>query len=330
MDKLRALQYFAVAAEEKSLSAAARRFEVSVPAVAKMMTALEESMGVRLFERSAHGLTLTASGASYLESCLPALAQLEDADEMLRSSAMHGPGTVVVGVQHVIARDCLTPALPRFHALYPHIQLDVRDFNRVNEEQTRGVDVFLVLGWPDAGDLVHKRIAAARFMVVAAPSYWAAHSMPRHPEELAHHVCLPIRGVDGTLMDLWTFERGDERVSVQARSWLITSNAHRDMVIDLVLAGQGVARILDWTNRRELQSGALVQAFSDWDSPEAPPVNLLYRPSVRRVARVRVFMNFVTELFGELSARRERQVTASAAPAWVKRPYGRVSSSVGR
>jgi len=64
VDKLRALQYFAVAAEEKSLSAAARRFEVSVPAVAKMMTALEESMGVRLLERSAHGRTLTASGAS--------------------------------------------------------------------------------------------------------------------------------------------------------------------------------------------------------------------------------------------------------------------------
>src|SRR5438309_10027335 len=120
---------------------------------------------------------------------------------MLRPSALHGTGTVVVGVQHVIARDCLTPALPRFHSLYPHIQLDVRDFNRVTEEQTRGVDVFLVLGWPDVGDLVQKRIAAARFMVVAAPSYWAAHPMPRHPEELAHHVCLPIRGVDGTVMD---------------------------------------------------------------------------------------------------------------------------------
>ena len=72
MDKLRALQYFVVAATEKSLSAAARRFEVSVTGVAKMITALEQSVGVRLFERRAQGFDLTASGAAYLDSCLPA------------------------------------------------------------------------------------------------------------------------------------------------------------------------------------------------------------------------------------------------------------------
>ena len=78
MDKLRALQYFACAAAENSLSAAARRFEVSVTAVAKMITVLEQSVGVRLLERSAQGITLTASGAQYLEACLPALTQLGD------------------------------------------------------------------------------------------------------------------------------------------------------------------------------------------------------------------------------------------------------------
>ena len=328
MDKLRALHYFATAAAEGSLSAAARHFEVSVPAVAKMINALEKYVGVRLFDRTAQGLTLTSSGERYLESCLPALAQLDVADELLRSSTLRASGTIVVGVQHVIARECLTPALPRFHALYPQIEIDVRDFNRATEEQTRGVDVFLVLGWPDAGDLVRRQIAAARYLIVAAPSYWARHGIPRHPRELAQHVCLPIRGVDGTVMDLWSFARGEEQVSVNARGWLVTSNAHRDMAIELALAGQGVARILDWTNRQDLGSGAFVQALSDWDSPEAPPVNLLYRPSVRRIPRVRTFMNFVIEVFRELEATRAHPVSASAPPLWLKRPYGRASASV--
>jgi DNA-binding transcriptional LysR family regulator len=330
MDKLRALQYFVTAAEEKSLSGAARRFKVSATAVAKMMNALEKSAGVRLFDRSAHGLTLTASGEQYLESCTQALAQLEQADESLRASTERPAGTIVVGVQHVIAREFLTPALPRFHALYPHIEIDVRDFSRVTEEQTRGVDVFLVLGWPEATDLVRRQIAAARFIVVAAPSYWAAHAVPRHPRELEQHVCLPIRGVDGTVMDVWTFARGEERVSVNVRGWLVTSNAHRDMAIDLALAGQGVARILDWTNRRDLASGAFVQALADWESPEAPPVNLLYRPSVRRIPRVRMFMNFVVEVFRELEATRARPVAPSPRPLWLKRPYGRASATAGR
>ena len=151
---------------------------------------------------------------------------------------------------------------------------------------------------------------------------------PEHPRELAQHVCLPIRGVDGTVMDLWTFARGSEQVSVKTSGWLVCSNSHRDVVVDLALAGQGIARILDWTNRGDVASGALVQALPDWESPEAPPVNLIYRPSVRRVPRIRVFVNFVLEIFRELEAMRARPVAPSGPPVWIKRPYGRASASV--
>jgi len=325
MDKLRSLQYFVAAAEEKSLAGAARRFGVSTQAVAKMITALERGLGVRLFDRASHGLSLTASGAAYRETCLPALSQLQLADELVRATPAQGG--VVAGVQHVIAREVLTPALPRFHARHPQIQIDVRDFNRVSKDVTSGVDVFLTLGWPQVSDLVLRQIASSRTIVVASPAYWAAHGVPRHPSELAQHTCLPIRSVDGTVMDLWTFARGDEKVSVQARGWLTTSNAHRDMVLELARAGEGVAYILDWTNRDDIASGRLVQALADWESPEAPPVNLLYRPSVRRVARVRLFMEFVIEIFRELEAMRKRSVLPAQRPQWLRRSYLRASAS---
>jgi DNA-binding transcriptional LysR family regulator len=330
MDKLRALQYFVATAEERSFSGAARRLEVSVTAVAKLVTALERNLGVRLFERAASGVSLTAGGASYLEACAPALARLIEADEITRASTQRSPGKVVVGVQHVIARGCLTAALPRFHARHPEIQIDLRDFNRVTEEQTSGVDVFLVMGWPKVADLIHRVVAAGRFVVAASPAYWATHGMPRHPSELEHHVCLPIRAVDGTVMDLWNFTRGTETVSVAVKSWLTTSNAHRDTALDLALAGEGVMRLLDWTDRDRFESGALVRALGDWESPEAPPVNLLYRASVRRIPRVRVFIDFVVELFREIETARGQQVAASEAPAWLWRRLGRASEVVHR
>ena len=68
------------AAEEGSFSAAARRFDVSVPAVTKLVSALERELGVKLLDRSTQGLSLTARGAQYLENCTPLLAQLADAD----------------------------------------------------------------------------------------------------------------------------------------------------------------------------------------------------------------------------------------------------------
>lgn len=332
MDKLRSLNYFVAAAETSSFSAASRRLGVSVAAVAKMIGALERELGVVLFERHAQGLVLTASGSTYLEACLPAIEQLAYADEQASTSTYRARGTVVVGVQPVIAQECLTPALPRFAAMCPEIQLDIRYFMRVTDDQVRGVDVFLVMGWPQAvGDLVLRPIGATGFVVCAAPAYWAAHGMPRHPSELEHHNCMCIRSNHGSVMDLWRFRRGDERVSVTAGGWLVVDNAHRDMVRDLAIAGAGVIRVLDWHKRqgREIASGILVPALTDWEmDAEVPPVNMLYPPNVRRIARVRLFMDFVTQLFRDIEQQREIRAPATSMPRWAIGRRSRASAAM--
>ena len=330
MDKLRALEYFVAAAHEKSFSGAARQLGVSVPAVAKLVAVLEKTLGVLLFERSSHGLVLTAAGGSYLDACLPALEQLTEADEQTRASVARAPGTVVVGVQHTIADGRLTRALPRFHARYPEITLDIREFQRVTEVETAGIDVFLLVGWPNLPHLVQRRIAVGSFIVLASPDYWARHGTPQRPTELERHNCLPIRAAAGTLMDLWAFRRGQEEESVTARGWLLTSNAHREMVISQALAGEGVVRVLDWPNLHDIASGALVRALGEWESTEVPPVNLLYRASVRRIPRVRLFIDFVIELFLELETMRGQPLAASGRPEWKGRHYSRSSAMLTR
>lgn len=330
MDKLRALQYFASAALGSSLSAAARQHGVSVAAIAKLIEALEADIGVQLLERRAKGVVLTAAGGTYLEACRPAMAQLVSAEEQASASAIGVQGTVVVGVQPVIAQEVLTAALPRFNALYPDIQLDVRFFMRMADVRDPNFDVVLVLGWPQlVGDYIHREIGAATFVVVAAPAYWAAHGVPGHPSELEQHNCLCIRSNTGSVMDLWHFRRGDERVSVAARGWMVVDNAHRDMVRDLVIAGVGVARVLDWNQRpgREIPRGLLVPALTDWAVDEVPPVNLLYPPSARRVPRVRIFVDWVTQLFADVERQRQRPFPATPMPRWVKASRPRASTT---
>lgn len=331
MDKLRSLEYFVSAADERSLSGAARRLGVSVAAVSKLIGSLEASLGTRLFERHARGLVLSTAGSAYLEACRPLLGALADADEQASAVATRVRGTVVVGLQSVIAREVLTPALPRFNALYPEVQLDMRAVVQTGEPNARGVDVFLLLGWPQAGDLVHRRIGAAAFMICATPSYWAAHGMPEHPRELERHNCMTIRGATGTLMDLWHFRRGDEQVSVAARGWLVADNAHRDIVLDVALGGGGVARLLDWPiRRREIDSGLLLPALADWEATEVPPVNLLYPPTVRRTPRVRVFIDFVSQLFRDIEQQRLGRAAATGPPQWLKSRFARASATVRR
>jgi DNA-binding transcriptional LysR family regulator len=132
------------------------------------------------------------------------------------------------------------------------------------------------------------------------------------------------------VMDAWAFTRGAEQESVIARGWLTTSNAHRDLVIELALAGHGVVRILDWTELPALASGSLVRALADWESTEAPPVNLLYRASVRRIPRVRLFIEFAIELFRDIDRVRGKGVVGTERPRWLWRHYGRASAVAAR
>ena len=272
---------------------------------------------------------LTAGGAAYLDAGRPALEMLSDADEQASAASSRARGTVVVGVPTTITQPCLTAALPRFNALYPDIQLDLRLITRVSEEQTRGVDVLLVLGWPQMGDLVRRQLGATSFVVCASPSYWAAHRMPQHPRDLEKHNCLCIRGSTGPVLDLWRFRRREEEVAVTFRGWLVTDNGHRDVVRNMAIAGGGVARLLEWTKREghEISRGLLVPALTDWEQLDVPPINLIYPPSVRRITRVRLFIDFVTQLFRDIEQQREVHTPASPMPRWVKAARARASDT---
>src|SRR5688572_16514553 len=220
MDKLRALQYFVAAAEKGSLTAAARRFEVSVPAVAKLVTSLDKSLGVRLVNRAARGLTLTADGESYLEACRPLLQELTLADERISGAAARPRGLLTVAAPSFVAQHCVLPALVDFHARYPDVHVDVR--LSVYAGDAESADLFVLAGWPEHAGMVQRRIAHSWFVVLAAPKYWASHGMPRDPQELQDHVCLLFRNPRGTILDVWRYERDGTEKSVTVTGWLVS------------------------------------------------------------------------------------------------------------
>lgn len=327
MDKLRALQYFVAAAEEASLSGAARRHEVSIPAVAKLVSALEKSLGASLFDRSPQGLALTADGARYLESCRPLLEELAEADESLATAAARTRGEVVVGAPAFVLQNCLGPDLPRFHARYPDIDLDFRIANQVGELDAGAIDVFILFGWHDTPGFVQKRVAQSRYTVLATPRYWAAHAPVLRPGDLARHQCFAFRNPRGLLLDLWEFERRGERESVKARGWLASS--HRNLLVDAALASEGVVRSTDLIALQLMRAGQLVPVLQDWEALHAPPANILFRPKHRRTPRIRAFVDFATEVFRRLEAEREEGSVASAQrPGWYERRSGRASTSL--
>lgn len=80
-----------------------------------------------------------------------------------------------------------------------------------------------------------------------------------------------------------------------------------------------------------LPSGRLVPVLADWKTKHSPPVNLLYRANQRRTPRVRLFADFVTQLFHNLEKERDTgliEPVVAERPHWYRRRHGRASAAL--
>lgn len=330
MDKLRALQYFIATAQAGSFSGAARRLDVSVPSITKLIGALERDLGVRLIDRSTQGVKLSAQGQSYLDTCSPLVEQLSDAERALAGTAPKAARTLVVGAPGLLCRLVLIPALKRFRERHGHIHIELRaiDHLTVTDAQTQGLDVLVALGWPGIVSLVQKRLAQSRLIICASPAYWERHGIPAHLADLTQHECLLVRVPEGTVLDLWRHVRGAQTEQVAVRGWLVSES--RDYVLEAVLDGQGVSRFADVSVWPHVRDGRLQPVLTEWDSNDSPPYSALYRPEARRDPAVQAFVAFLGELLGALESECRRNIgtrPAASRPGWYAKRQGRASAT---
>lgn len=328
MDKFRAIEYFVAAAESGSFAAAARQLGVSVPAVQKLVGALERTLGLALFERHTQGVRLTAEGSDYLDHCRPWLDELASTEAVLRRGVERATGVLTLATNEQLVRHVLLPVLARFRARFPDIRFDLRTVHRLTDADAQAAEVLLVHSWFDAApDYVQRRLETSRMLIVATAEYWASRGLPARPEDLARHDCLMMRNPAGIVIDLWEFTRGAERVEVPVDGWLATNS--REALLEAVMRGQGVGRVSESTTRPEVLGGRLVPALVDWTVEGGPPLNLLYRPSARRRPAARHFIDFLLQWLQQHEA--EGQFPAmhpsSDLPTWYRRGLGRATAS---
>ncbi len=328
MDKLRALEYFIAATRTRSFSGAARELDVSVPAITRLVSALEKSLGVNLLDRTPQGVRLTADGAAYLEICEPLLRQLGIADEALRGAASRPRGTLVLGCPTILSQHCILPWLPEFHARHPDIQIDIRTVDKPTALDASVAEVQVLYGWPEHPGLIHRRLANTRSLICAAPRYWAKFGIPERIKDLERHQCLLFRDHEGTVIDFWEHECNGQKESASVSGWL--TSTHRDDILDAAINGQGVARFTDLSVREPLRNGQLVPVLLEWESRHSPPINLMYRRGQRQLPRVRLFIDFLGNQFRRMEDERAPELTVRLTPErpdWYRRRHARASAT---
>lgn len=176
---------FLVTAEEGSFSAAARACGAAQPTIGRQVTALEEELGVVLFERVARGLRVTPTGLQLVEH---ARAMAEAALRLSRVAAGQAvslDGPVCISAGEVVAAHVLPPIIAKIRAVHPGIKIEVVATNQVSDLGQREADIALRSFRPSQSDLVARKVRDEMAYLYATPGYLELLGNPTTLDELS-------------------------------------------------------------------------------------------------------------------------------------------------
>jgi DNA-binding transcriptional LysR family regulator len=126
---LRQLQFFIAAAEQGSVSGAARALSISQSSITEAIRALEDDLGVTLFDRQARGIDITHKGSAFLRHARQILADVATARSTFVDDAETATGRLSLGVTSLVAGYVLSDILSRFRRAFPQVELNVIEDN---------------------------------------------------------------------------------------------------------------------------------------------------------------------------------------------------------
>ncbi len=294
MPDLRALEIFVRVAERRSFVRAAADLGITQSGVSNAISRLEGQIGTRLLARTTRRVGLTEDGAAFFERCRQALAELEEAELVLKDSQLKPSGNLRVDLPVSFGRLKVVPLLGLFQAQYPDVRLRVTFTDRYIDLIEEGVDVSVRFGFLQDSSLIARRLTSTRFDVVGAPGYFAKCGRPRQPEDLAGHNCLALTLRDARLARDWHFAKGEVESVLTPKGNMSFSDGAA--LCDAACAGYGLAQLHGYYTDTAIAGGKLVSVLDKF-RPKADPVWLVY-PQTRHLApKVRAFVDFMAAQF---------------------------------
>jgi len=293
------MQVFCKVIECRGFAAAARALDLSPSVVTRLVADLESHLGVRLLNRTTRKLVLTEAGEAYQRQVVRILADLGEAETLVRSNSGGLHGAIKVLAPPAFAASQLAPRLGLFRARCPHLSVELVAPGLIDSIDER-FDVSLITrqdGAPD-GQFVARQLLRSRVILCASPAYLKRHGRPKKPADLALHELIgPAGARDMTLYP----DDPEDPAHEQAAASLQTSpgplqTSHLDTALSAARSGLGIAGLPSYVAHDELATGRLQRVLTGW---HLFVVNLYVAyPSRKHVpARTRAFIDFLFEQF---------------------------------
>lgn len=294
MDRFQAMQVFTAVVEANSFSQAAENLGLPRATVTTIIQGLEKRLQVRLLNRTTRRLSLTPDGAAYYERSVRILADVEDTESSFHEAARGPKGRLRVDVPPSIGRRILIPSLCEFHSRYPDIDLVIGMGDRPVDMVREAVDCVIRVGELQDSSLIARRIGTFQLVTCAAPAYLEKYGMPKTLEDLQHHIAVNyFSSRTGRTVD-WDFVVDGAITDVQMQGSVAVNDS--DAYVACGVKGFGLVQAARFMVLPHLESGELVEVLPQW-SPAPLAINALYLQNRHLSPKVRVFVDWVGELF---------------------------------
>jgi len=293
MDAATEMRVFVRVVERGSFSAAAEDLAMTPSAISKLVSRLEDRLGIRLLHRTTRRLALTPEGETYHLRAQEILSAIDDAEAEVARLGTTPRGRLRVNTGTAFALHELVAALPDFIARYPEIEIDLSVTDRVVDLLSENADVAIRTGLVTDPSLVARKIADAERGIFAAPAYLDRRGTPATPDELARHDAIVVNSVPA--VNRWPFRDGDGVRIVEVNNKIVVDDA--EVALRLAIAGAGILRVSDMLVGEAVRRGLLVPLFVGVSVSEPLPVTAVYPQGRHRMAKVRAFVDFVVDRF---------------------------------
>lgn len=282
------LRSFHAAAETGSLTAAGDRLGISQSAVSRQIAALEEQLGVSLFQRHARGLVLTDSGHTLFRSTAEMATAALSANAALKDQQETPQGELIVSAPVAFGSTWLVPRLGGFSRQHPDLHLDLRLDDRDYDLLKLEAECAIRLWAADKADLIQRKLGTVATNLYAAPEYLKAKGVPRTPMDLDNHRIIAYGDDDSPLQEMSFACRVGRDDSPPRQATLKVNNVFA--MLRAVDAGLGIADVPDYM---AATMPRLVKVLPENVGPIFD-LYFIYPSDLRRSKRVGAFRDFIT------------------------------------
>lgn len=285
------MQTFVRIVEAGSLSAAAAQLGATQPTVSRRLQALEQSLGLRLLQRSTHALRLTVDGERCLARAKALLADWEAFEAELRGAQHEPEGCLRVVVPHAFGQQLLVQPLSGFLQRHPRVRVEWLLRDDAHDFIASGIDCAIQVGEPRDPSVVALRLGEVPRIVAAAPSVLPQGRVPTDPAGLAELPWLALRTYYQHELVLQPVQGGaPATVPMQPRISTDSLYALRSAAV----LGLGACAASTWLLADDLAAGRLLHLAPQW-RPAALPLYLLYPHARHYPSRLQAFVAALRE-----------------------------------